>query len=182
MPKFILFGAVLVMNRDPYSRIFSNKGRVTASTALLGVQSLCSWSLALFLLLKSEMHYRYHHSTPPLPAHSAQKKRHLWLPSWSGPMQFMSSASPMYRCDILSGLPFTKDLYCSPLLALAFWQRWALQLGYFLIFDTGWCLTISAAPRHSRYSLDRRLVGPQNQCGRCGEEKKIFRPVGNRTW
>jgi hypothetical protein len=32
-----------------------------------------------------------------------------------------------------------------------------------------------------KYSLDRRLGGPQNRSGLCGEDKKSCAPVGNQT-
>jgi hypothetical protein len=41
----------------------------------------------------------------------------------------------------------------------------------------------AAMPRgkNPRYSLYRRLGGPQNRSGHCGEDKSLLAPVGNRT-
>jgi hypothetical protein len=45
----------------------------------------------------------------------------------------------------------------------------------------GSCISASRPKRKSPwYSLDRRLGGPQNRSGRCGEEKH-FAPAGNPT-
>jgi hypothetical protein len=56
----------------------------------------------------------------------------------------------------------------------------------FLDLSTGWRWVVSYTPlllypwgKSPRYPLDRRLGGPQNQSGRCGEEKSCT--VGNWT-
>jgi hypothetical protein len=68
-----------------------------------------------------------------------------------------------------------------------YWET-EVQLHAFFDLSTRWRWVVSLTPRplylqekSPRYSLDRRLGGPQSRSGRDGEEKNSQLPVGNRT-